>query len=97
MQNQKSMSQFSIVFALKDLGTLSYFHGIEGLYDRDCIYLSQRNYIRDLLANVDTLECKRMDTPPSELKKKKNKAILAITLKIQLFVEALLEVYNIWY
>ena len=40
------------------------------IYDRDCIYLSQRKYIRDLLAKVDMLECKMMDIPPSELKKK---------------------------
>ncbi|KAH9651968.1 retrovirus-related pol polyprotein from transposon RE1 [Citrus sinensis] len=48
---------------LNDLGRLSYFLGIEVLYGQDCIYLSQKKYIRDLLAKVDMLECKRVTTP----------------------------------
>ncbi|KAH9752513.1 retrovirus-related pol polyprotein from transposon RE1 [Citrus sinensis] len=57
------IQQFNIVFALKDLGRLSYFLGIEVLYGQDCIYLSQKKYIRDLLAKVDMLECKGVTTP----------------------------------
>ena len=59
---------FSSAFALKDLGKLSYFLGIEVLYDFDSIYLSQRKYIRDLLAKVDMLECKGIDTPMNSSK-----------------------------
>ncbi|KAH9783149.1 retrovirus-related pol polyprotein from transposon RE1 [Citrus sinensis] len=57
------IQQFNTVFALKDLGRLSYFLGIEVLYGQDCIYLSQKKYIRDLLAKVDMLECKGVTTP----------------------------------
>ena len=59
---------FSSAFALKDLGKLSYFLGIEVLYDLDSVYLSQRKYIRDLLTKVDILECKGIDTPMSSSK-----------------------------
>ncbi|KAH9714566.1 retrovirus-related pol polyprotein from transposon RE2 [Citrus sinensis] len=57
------ITELSSVFALKDLGNLSYFLGIEVLYDAGCIYLSQRKYIRDLLSKVQLLECKGIDTP----------------------------------
>ncbi|KAH9723964.1 retrovirus-related pol polyprotein from transposon RE2 [Citrus sinensis] len=59
------IAELSRVFALKDLGNLSYFLGIEVLYDAGCIYLSQRKYIRDLLSKVQLLECKGIDIPMS--------------------------------
>ena len=37
---EKFISEFSKTFALKDLGILSYFLGIEVSYAEDCIYLS---------------------------------------------------------
>ena len=51
------------MFALKDLGTLSYFLGIEVAYAQDSMYLSQKKYIKDLLNRADMLECKSCDTP----------------------------------
>ncbi|KAH9727669.1 retrovirus-related pol polyprotein from transposon RE1 [Citrus sinensis] len=65
---EKFIKLFSSAFALKDLGKLSYFLGIEVLYGHDSIYLSQKKYIRDLLAKVDMLECKGTDTPMSSSK-----------------------------
>lgn len=62
---EKFIAKFSATFALKDLEKLSYFLGIEVLYDKDCLYLSQRKYIRDLLSRVDMLKCKDIDTPMS--------------------------------
>ncbi|KAH9684823.1 retrovirus-related pol polyprotein from transposon RE2 [Citrus sinensis] len=59
------ITEFSKTFALKDLGVLSYFLGIEVLYDANCMYLSQRKYIRDLLSKVEMAECKGIDTPMS--------------------------------
>lgn len=55
----------SSAFGLKDLGKLAYFLSIEVLYSTDCVYLSQRKYIRDLLCKVDMLNCKCIDTPMS--------------------------------
>lgn len=60
---EKFISKFSKTFALKDLGILSYFLGIEVFYADECIYLSQRKYIKDLLSKADMLNCKGCDTP----------------------------------
>ncbi|KAH9671623.1 retrovirus-related pol polyprotein from transposon RE1 [Citrus sinensis] len=57
------ISYFSSVFALKDLGSLSYFLGIEVSYYNGSIFLSQRKYIRDLLKKTELLSCKGCDTP----------------------------------
>ena len=62
---QSFIAKFSKVFALKDLGNLSHFLGIEVLYGTSCIYLSQRKYIRDLLSKVQLLKCKGIDIPMS--------------------------------
>ena len=60
---EKFISEFSKTFALKDLGILSYFLGIEVSYAKDCIYLSQKKYILDLLSKADMQNCKGCDTP----------------------------------
>ena len=57
--------QFNTTFTLKDLGILSYFLGVEVLYDAGCIYLSQKKYVRDLLSKVEMINCKGIDTPMS--------------------------------
>lgn len=50
-------------FSLKDLGTLSYFLGIE-IIPNDCgILLSQKRYILDLLARTNMLTAKPVSTP----------------------------------
>lgn len=56
------IAKFSTTFALKDLGILSYFLGIEVLYNTNCVYLSQRKYVRDLLVKVEMSDCKEIDT-----------------------------------
>ncbi|KAH9726634.1 hypothetical protein KPL70_008338 [Citrus sinensis] len=60
---KKFILEFSKTFALKDLGILSYFFGIEVSYADGCMYLSQRKYINDLLSKADMLHCKGCDTP----------------------------------
>jgi hypothetical protein len=52
-------------FALKDLGTLHYFLGIEVSYAKEGIYLSQKKYIMDVLQHVGMLSCKSASTPLS--------------------------------
>jgi transposase InsO family protein len=50
-------------FEMKNLGNLRYFLGIEVARNKDTIFLSQRKYILDLLAEVGLLECKPVETP----------------------------------
>ncbi|KAK1698636.1 hypothetical protein QYE76_015333 [Lolium multiflorum] len=52
-------------FALKDLGGLHYFLGIEVKKVHDGIILSQEKYANDLLRRVNMKMCKSVDTPLS--------------------------------
>jgi histone deacetylase 1/2 len=52
-------------FALKDLGQLHYFLGIEVKKVCDGILLSQEKYANELLARVNMMICKTVDTPLS--------------------------------
>ncbi|XP_070677808.1 uncharacterized mitochondrial protein AtMg00810-like [Malus domestica] len=45
-------------FAIKDLGTLKYFLGIEMATSKKGMFLNQRKYILDLLQEADMLDCK---------------------------------------
>lgn len=50
-------------FEVKDLGNLHYFLGIEVAYSAQGIYLSQRKYVLDLLAETGMLDCRPASTP----------------------------------
>jgi histone deacetylase 1/2 len=50
-------------FALKDLGDLHYFLGIEVKRDEQGITLSQGKYARDILSRVGMTHCKPSPTP----------------------------------
>ena len=50
-------------FEIKDLGVLKYFLGIELAYSKVGIFLSQRNYILDLLQETRLLGSKGASTP----------------------------------
>jgi Reverse transcriptase (RNA-dependent DNA polymerase) len=50
-------------FEMKNLGGLRYFLGIEVARNKETIFLSQRKYVLDLLAEVGLLDCKPVDTP----------------------------------
>lgn len=50
-------------FEMKDLGGLKYFLGIEVARSKRGIFLSQRKYVLDLLAEVGMLDCRPADTP----------------------------------
>lgn len=52
-------------FSLKDLGTLSYFLGIEVLPHSDGLFLSHTKYILDLLTKANMNDCKPTTTPMS--------------------------------
>jgi len=48
---------------MKNLGKIKYFLGIEVEYSRQCIFISQRKYILDLLKEADKLGCKTTRAP----------------------------------
>ena len=50
-------------FEMKDLGRLKYFLGIEVLRSKKGIFISQRKYVLDLLAETRMLHCKTVETP----------------------------------
>jgi hypothetical protein len=51
------------VFALRDLGRLTYFLGIEVSYHEGSIYLSQTKYVSDLLHRTTIFDTKLVKTP----------------------------------
>uniref|UniRef100_A0A2N9IDW1 Reverse transcriptase Ty1/copia-type domain-containing protein n=1 Tax=Fagus sylvatica TaxID=28930 RepID=A0A2N9IDW1_FAGSY len=57
---QKFLSQH---FEMKDLGTLSYFLGLEVTSSSDGYYLSQAKYAFDLLSKADLTDSKTVSTP----------------------------------
>ena len=53
----------SYEFEMKDLGQLKYFLGIEVLRSKGGIFISQKKYILDLLAETGMIDCKPGETP----------------------------------
>ena len=60
---QRLITTLSRQFEMKELGRLKYFLGIEVVYSRDGISLSQHKYILDLLQETGQLGCKPVSTP----------------------------------
>lgn len=50
-------------FEMKDLSLLKYFIWIEVLRSKKGIFINQRKYILDLLAEIGVVDCKPADTP----------------------------------
>jgi len=50
-------------FATKDLGSLSYFLGLEATSTPTGLFLSQTKYARDILTRAQLLDCKPISTP----------------------------------
>ena len=59
------ISSLDSQFALKDLGQLSYFLGLEVHYTSFGLHLSQAKYIKDLLMRANMQDCKPSPTPVS--------------------------------
>jgi hypothetical protein len=52
-------------FALKDLGHLNFFLGVEATWHHDGLHLSQQRYIYDLLTKTNMLLANTISTPMS--------------------------------
>jgi hypothetical protein len=65
--DQNAISNLKILlhnrFAIKDLGTLKYFLGLEVAYSKNGIFLNQRKYVLDLLQETGKFGIKPSDTP----------------------------------
>jgi histone deacetylase 1/2 len=57
------MAKLDSVFALRDLGQLFYFLGIEFFYNEGSINLSQTKYISNLLYRTEMFDTKPAKTP----------------------------------
>ncbi|XP_068653915.1 uncharacterized mitochondrial protein AtMg00810-like [Aristolochia californica] len=57
------ITQLPKEFAMKDLGSLHYFLGVEVQYNSQGLFLSQTKYALDLLQRVDMVEAKLITTP----------------------------------
>ncbi|KAL5550042.1 hypothetical protein UlMin_000218 [Ulmus minor] len=62
-QVSKLITDLPNTFALRDLGVLSYFLGVEATYSNDAIHFSQSKYRANLLAKTDMSDCKPTKTP----------------------------------
>lgn len=60
---QRLQKYLATEFEMKELGELKYFLGIEVARSKHGIFLSQRKYVLDLLAETGMLDCKPVDTP----------------------------------
>ncbi|XP_071694579.1 uncharacterized protein [Rutidosis leptorrhynchoides] len=59
----KFISRLNVEFAIKDLGRLSYFLGLEVTYTDSGLFLSQTKYAHDILTRAKMLESKPIATP----------------------------------
>ncbi|PKI58839.1 hypothetical protein CRG98_020738 [Punica granatum] len=60
-----TQSTHRMEFAMKDLGPLHYFLGMEARTDGIGLYLTQSKYIHDSLAHTSMIECKPISSPVS--------------------------------
>jgi histone deacetylase 1/2 len=63
------LRELNHVFAIKDLGPLSFFLGIEVALDPGGLVLSQRKYIKELLQRTNMTQCRPVSTPMSSSEK----------------------------
>ncbi|KAF5813059.1 putative RNA-directed DNA polymerase [Helianthus annuus] len=57
------IERLNSLFALKDMGQLHYFLGVEVVYRGSDLVLSQRKYVREILHRAGLADCKPISTP----------------------------------
>ena len=60
---QSFITKLNAEFAIKDLGQLSYFLGLEVTYTKDGLFLSQSKYALDILKWANMVDAKSVTTP----------------------------------
>ena len=75
-------SRISRKFALKDLGDLHYFLGIEVKKCQDGLKLSKERYATDVIQRAGMSKCKPMDTPLSSIEKLVHLKVNRLDLKM---------------
>jgi hypothetical protein len=65
----KLLKELSLCFAVKDLGTLSYFLGIEATPQKDGLLFTQQKYIGDLLIKANMVSCNPASTSMANTEK----------------------------
>lgn len=83
------------IFALKDLGQLNFFLGIEVTRNENTLVLSQTKYLKELLAKFDLQNCNGADTPLATTNKLSK--FMGTNTLILLNIEELLEDFNMLY
>jgi histone deacetylase 1/2 len=89
------VQDFNKNFAIKDLGDLHFFLGIEVKKMSHGLLLTQEKYATDLLDKVGMRSCKSAPTPLSSSEQLLSQMVHLLALRIALNSEALLELYNI--
>lgn len=59
---EKLITTTSQQFAIKNLGELNFFLGVEIRHTKDCLWLSQKQYIIDILKKTNMLAAKPIAT-----------------------------------
>ncbi|KAD0533627.1 hypothetical protein E3N88_31441 [Mikania micrantha] len=63
MRSSERIGELHSEFAIKDLGSLNYFLGLEVTHTTVGLFLSQAKYAHDILSRAGLLDCKPIHTP----------------------------------
>jgi hypothetical protein len=78
-------------FATKDLGSLSYFLGLEATPTTDGLFISQLKYALDILTQAQLLDNKPVHTPSLFLS---TCLLMVLCFRILLFIDLLLVLFS---
>ncbi|KAH9704463.1 retrovirus-related pol polyprotein from transposon RE1 [Citrus sinensis] len=92
---EQLVQDLSSTFALKDLGQLNFFLGIEVTRNENTLVLSQTKYLKELLAKFDLQNCNGTDTPLATTDKLSK--FMGTKYSDLLSIEAPLEDFNMLY
>jgi hypothetical protein len=73
------INKLKSAFAIKDMGPLAYFLGVDMQHTSDGFFLSQAKYVDDVLERASMLNCKVVSTP-AEAKPKQSLSYMASRL-----------------